>query len=294
MSEVNQSKKTYQARFDKVLCFIDEHLYEDLSVESLADVAFFSKFHFHRQFSAYIGLSVSKYVQLLRLKRASYQLAFRDELQLIDIAYDAKFENPESFSRAFKKAFGQTPSQFRKEPKWQPWHEKYKIPAREGALIMGQKIDVEVVGFKEVKVAAFEHRKAPELVNESVAEVIAWRKRTGLSPIKTSRTFGVAYDDPTTTKPEDFRFDLCAEVQKEIPDDDAMMKNKTIPRGKCAKIRHIGPYEQMTAKVMYLYCDWLPESGEELRDFPCFFHYVSRFPDVQEHEIITDIYLPLK
>jgi AraC family transcriptional regulator len=294
MVEMNQNRKIYQARFDKVLRFIDEHLYEDMSVDALADVAFFSKFHFHRQFSAYVGLSVSKYVQLLRLKRASYQLVFRNQLQIIDIAYDAKFENPESFSRAFKKAFGQTPREFRKEPLWQPWHEKYKLPVREGEIIMSQEIEVEIVGFDEVKVATFEHRKAPDLINESIAKVIAWRKDTGLSPIKSSRTFGLVYDNPETTKSEEFRFDLCAEVQRPIAEDDTVMKNKTIPAGKCARIRHVGAYEQMTAKVIHLYRDWLPGSGEELRDFPCFFHYVNRFPDVQEHELITDIYLPLK
>jgi len=46
--------------------------------------------------------------------------------------------------------------------------------------------------------------------------------------------------------------------------------------------------------VRYLYGVWLPASGEELRDFPCFFHYVNLFPYVAEHELVTDIYLPLK
>nr|WP_231855061.1 GyrI-like domain-containing protein [Photobacterium profundum] len=47
-------------------------------------------------------------------------------------------------------------------------------------------------------------------------------------------------------------------------------------------------------KIHYLYGQWLPESGEELRDDPCFFHYMNFFPEVSEHELITDIYLPLK
>jgi AraC family transcriptional regulator len=38
----------------------------------------------------------------------------------------------------------------------------------------------------------------------------------------------------------------------------------------------------------------LPESGEELRDFPLFFNYLNLVPDVAEHELVTDIYLPLK
>ena len=44
----------------------------------------------------------------------------------------------------------------------------------------------------------------------------------------------------------------------------------------------------------HLYRDWLPESGEELRDFPLFFHYVKKVPDVPEHEQVTDVFLPLK
>ncbi len=38
---------------------------------------------------------------------------------------------------------------------------------------------------------------------------------------------------------------------------------------------------------------WLPQSGEELRDYPLFFHYLNLFPDVTEHELEPDIYLPL-
>ena len=43
-----------------------------------------------------------------------------------------------------------------------------------------------------------------------------------------------------------------------------------------------------------LYASWLPQSGEQLRDFPVFFHYIKRMPAVQEHEQVTDVYLPLR
>ena len=44
---------------------------------------------------------------------------------------------------------------------------------------------------------------------------------------------------------------------------------------------------------MFLYREWLPDSGEELRDFPLYCERVSFFPDVPEREAITDLYLPL-
>jgi len=49
----------------------------------------------------------------------------------------------------------------------------------------------------------------------------------------------------------------------------------------------------MDDKIRMLYQQWLPEGGEELRDFPVFFHYLNLFPQVAEHQLITDIYLPL-
>ena len=63
---------TYHSRFRKVLEYIDSHLDDDLTVDRLSNVAAFSKYHFHRQFSELFGISVYKYVQLNRLKRASY------------------------------------------------------------------------------------------------------------------------------------------------------------------------------------------------------------------------------
>ncbi|HEY9756676.1 MAG TPA: AraC family transcriptional regulator [Oculatellaceae cyanobacterium] len=92
----------YARRFRLILDYIDKHLDEDLSVEQLSQVAHLSKFHFHRQFSDYCGISVSRYMQLMRLKRASFRLVFNPLEPIIQIAMDAGFENPESFSRAFK------------------------------------------------------------------------------------------------------------------------------------------------------------------------------------------------
>ena len=67
--------ENYHARMQRVLDHIDQHLDDDLDLETVSGVAAFSKFHFHRQFTATFGLSVHRYVQLARMKRASYRLA---------------------------------------------------------------------------------------------------------------------------------------------------------------------------------------------------------------------------
>ena len=284
------SKKSYEKRIESICDYIYKHLDQDLSTESLSKVANFSKYHFHRQFTEYTGICVYQFVQLLRLKRASYQLVYSKDYKHIDIALDAGFENPESFSRAFKKKFGQTPSEFRENPKWKPWHQRYRFNQNRGNDAM----QINILEFPETKIAVLEHRGDPELLNDSVSRFMEWRKESKLSPVKTSHTYGLAYDDPKATKPETFRFDICGAVKSEVPANKQNVVNKVIPGGRCAVVRHTGPHELMGSKVHYLYAEWLPESGEELRDFPCFFHYINLFPDVAEHELITDIYLPLK
>ncbi len=281
--------KNYAKRFERVFAYIEQHLDESLSVEELSKVAHFSKFHFHRQFSQYVGLGVAAYVRLLRLRRASYRLAFGCE-RVIDIALEAGFESPEAFSRAFRQAFGQSPSQFRTSPQWQPWAERVRLPPRE----RNKEMNVTIVDFAETQIAVLEHRGAPTLVNDSVQTFIEWRQASGLSPVKTSRTFGVVYDDPKTTPAEEFRFDICGEVVGPVPDNEQGVGNGLIPGGRCAVVRHCGSHERLVESIYPLYREWLPQSGEELRDFPLFFHYLNLLPDTAEHELLTDLYLPLK
>ncbi len=86
--------QNYQARMRRVLDYIDRHLDSDLDLETVRGVAAFSKFHFHRQFTATFGLSVHRYVQLARMKRASYLLAYMDAQSVTDIAMDAGYDAP--------------------------------------------------------------------------------------------------------------------------------------------------------------------------------------------------------
>ncbi|KAB2963625.1 AraC family transcriptional regulator [Zoogloea sp.] len=282
--------QAYAARFDKVLDHIEAHLGEALSVERLSQVANFSRFHFHRQFADYIGIGVARYILLLRLRQASHQLVFNRERRVIDIALEAGFENPESFSRAFRNTFGCSPSGFRRNPDWEDWHTRYRFRLPERKLT----VQVEIVEFETTLVAAREHRGPVEKINESVAHFIAWRKTTGLSPKDGVRTFGIAYDNPDTTEPALFRFDICGEVGAEVPPNPQGVVTKRLAGGRCARVRHLGSHQRIGESIYPLYRDWLPHSGEELRDFPLFFHYINLLPDTPEGELVTDIYLPLK
>jgi AraC family transcriptional regulator len=286
----------YRSRFRNVLEYIDSHLDDDLTIDRLSNVAAFSKYHFHRQFSELFGISVYKYVQLTRLKRASYQLAFRDRMSIVDVSLASGYEYHESFSRAFKKSIGQTPSEFRELPQWNPWHFIYQ-PLSD-LRIEHMKPDnqpdcVKVTMFKETKVAVLEHRGDPNLIGDSVRKFIGWRKQNNLPP-QVSDTFNILYDDPSETSPENFCLDICAATERDLTDNSFGVVEKTIPGGRCAVLRYIGDEANLGESITYLYSNWLPLSGEELRDFPLFLQRVKFFPDVPEHEAIIDVFLPLK
>lgn len=286
----------YHARMLRALQYIDVHLDEDLSIERLSEVAAFSKFHFHRQFSEYFGLAAFRYVQLLRLKKAMYELAFRSHKQVINIALDNGYESSEAFSRAFKKSLGLSPAQFRRQPQWDNWQDNNLTIDRlreQHMPITYQNSDVRIVSFPETRIAVLEHRGAPALLPNSIQRFIAWRKLNKLPP-NVSATFNLIYDDPEQTPADDYRFDLAAAVIAPIAENGHGIVNKIIPAGECAVLRHTGTDAQLGNVVRFLYNDWLPQSERNLRDFPLFFQRISLFPDVPEHLMVTDVFLPLQ
>jgi AraC family transcriptional regulator len=291
------TRDDFEARFRRVVDHVDAHLGEALTVEQLARVAAYSKFHFHRQFSALFGVGVFEVVQLARLKRAAHELAYRPERPVIDVALDARYESPEAFARAFKRTTGQTPTEFRRQPDWPAWEASYAPvhEMRRRHMKDDRPREVKIVDFPETKVGVLEHRGDPRRIGETIRTFIAWRRENHLHPSK-SATFNLLYGDPDTTPPEEFRLDLAAAVpgDGDVAPSSYGVGARTIPAGRCAVLRHVGSDDGFAATFDYLYREWLPKSGEEPRDFPLFLQRVKFFPDVPEHEAVTDVFLPLR
>ena len=288
--------RNYQARMQRVLDYIDQHLDGDLDLETVSRVAAFSKFHFHRQFSATFGLSVHRYVQLARLKRASHRLA-KDAQSVTEIAMDAGYDAPVAFARAFRQRFGQSPSSFRKSPDWAPWLAAFGPLDNARSKLMQityEQDDVMIRDVPPTAVAIMEHRGDRATLGDTIQRFIAWRKAAGLSP-ETSPTFNIFRSERIPANPADYSMDLCIGTDRPIDPDDAQMKAGTIPGGRCAVLRVVHDTHNLEPAALYLYRDWLPASGEEARDFPiyCRRHF-SFFPNAPAHEVVVELFLPLK
>jgi AraC family transcriptional regulator len=137
------------------------------------------------------------------------------------------------------------------------------------------------------------HRGDPRQVYETIRRFVAWRRAVGLGR-DAAATYTIFPCDPRSTPPDDFRLDLCAAADRPIAPNAQGVEAALIPGGRCAVLRVIGSSENLEAAALFLYRDWLPASGEEPRDFPLFCQRISIYPDVPEHETVTDLFLPIE
>jgi len=100
------------ARLRRVLEYVDEHLADDIAVADLANVACLSIFHFTRAFAAAVGVPPHRYVSQRRLESAKAMIA-AGRASLGKIALDSRFSSQSSFTRAFRRATGMTPGEYR-------------------------------------------------------------------------------------------------------------------------------------------------------------------------------------
>ena len=289
--------QNYHGRMQRVLDYIDQHLDGDLDLERLSSVAAFSKFHFHRQFAATFEMSVHRYVQLARMKRASQRLAYGNAESVTDIAMDAGYDAPDAFARAFRRRLGQSPSSFRKSPEWEPWLMAFGPldTARNKLMqIIFTPEDVTIRDLPPRPVAIMEHRGDRATIGATRERFMAWRKAAGLSP-ETSPTFMIFRSERCPANPADYSMDLCIGTDHPIAADDELMKAGVIPGGRCAVLRYPGNTNNLEPAALYLYRDWLPASGEEAGDFPMYSRrQLLLIPEVGAHEVIVELFLPLK
>ena len=101
-------------RLRRVLAYVEGHLAEDISVADLANLACLSIFHFTRAFAAAMGMPPHRYVSRRRLESAKAMIA-SGHASLGEIAFACRFSSQSSFGRAFRRATGMTPAEYRRK-----------------------------------------------------------------------------------------------------------------------------------------------------------------------------------
>ena len=90
--------------------FIEQNLHQDIGVCDVANAVSYSQFYFSREFSRAAQISIYDYI-LRRKISQSYQDLFNGREKIVDLAFRYGFGSHEVYTRAFKKMFGQNPSE---------------------------------------------------------------------------------------------------------------------------------------------------------------------------------------
>ena len=277
----------YQRHLDAVTDYIYAHLDDDLSLETLAHVSGFSRFHWHRIYRAVRGETAAQTVRRLRLERAAAML--RETSWPVErIARKAGFTGSEVFSRSFLRSYGTTPSRFRTGQR-PASTDSALTSSGSGSTssvrdVPGWPVRVEArCGYR---LAASEHRGAYMDIGRAFSRV---KDRMGAG----SPMVAIYEDDPDAVPRADLRSAAGTVVDPgtKIPHD---LVERTVPAGRYAIMRYIGPYSSMHAAYLWLYGQWLPASGWEPRDHPVIEEYLTDPATTPPAQAVTDILLPLR
>jgi len=283
----------------QVLDYLQTHHDRSISLTQLARIAGYSPCHFQRLCQQKFGLGPGKLNELIRLQRGYFLLSYRTWLPVTDVAFDCGYESPDSFSRAFKRVTGYTPTQFKAQqvtitPPLQSylhqWNEENSTMSATSQVDFNAQINV--VSLPELKVCAFRHTGHPARLNGSIQRFIGWRREHKLPPDQ-YRTFNFLHNDPTTVAPAAFCFDLACErpaKQVVLADD---MRFDTIPAGRYASLKITGGEKVLEAAVNFITTDFIARHNEQAADFPVIVERLSFYPEVPYHRAQSHILLLL-
>ena len=276
----------YQRQLDVVTDYIYTHLDDDLSLETLAHVSGFSRYHWHRIYRAVRGETAAQTVRRLRLERAAAMLT-ETSWPVERIAWKAGFTGTEVFSRAFLRAYRTTPSRFRIGGR--PASIDSPVTSCGSGSTSSVSQDpgwaVRVETRRGYRLAVSEHRGSYMDIGRAFSRV---RDRVGSGNLMVA----IYEDDPDAVPAADLRSAAGTIVDPgmKIPHD---LAERMVPAGRYAIMRYIGPYSSMHAAYLWLYGQWLPSSGQEPRDHPIIEEYLTDLATTPPVDAVTDILLPL-
>ena len=258
--------------------YIEAHITEELDYEEIARQSFSSPFHFQRIFSILCGYTLGEYIRLRRLSLAGVELSMQN-VKVIDAAFKYGYESPESFTKAFQRFHGVTPSQARSGgatlKSFSPLSIKVSL---EGGNTMNYRIEDKpamiLTGFKkrftgdpsEMKLQDHEFAVTTRL-KQYILEGLAHDCDTSYSVLTNFNADG--YDFYFAAKlSQASRRDMEEELGSEIA---GWYEHIPIPAGKylvCETKRCKYPVDEADPLRRQAVSQWLPASGCELRDAP--------------------------
>jgi AraC family transcriptional regulator len=273
----------YENRLRRVSDYIHDHLDEDLDMDMLAEIACMSSHHWHRIYRAIHGETLAATVKRLRLHRAAGDIV-RSDLAVSDIARRSGYPNIQSFNRIFKSVYGMPPARYRKEGS----HTEFQPSPNGKTKAM---FNVTLRKIAPIALVGVRHTGSYMQISKAFEMLFGTLYARGLAEPQ-MRMIGVYFDDPDLVPAEQLRSIACVACDSTIaiePPLEALL----LDGGEYAVLRHKGPYADMHKAYQWLYAEWLPTSGRQLRDGLMFEDYLNNPRDVAPTALLTEIHMPL-
>jgi AraC family transcriptional regulator len=296
----------------RALAYAETHLDGPLTAEILADRAAMSRHHFHRVFRAYMDCSVADYVTWLRLRRAFALLVSGDE-PVAEIAAAVGYESAQALAKAMRRDYGTTPTAVRQGGA--PAFEDLLNPGRGAGLRKNANgaINMQVTRLTHLPAGivaltatarGMVDNTMMRAAQQAYGEVLQEADRAGLREHIKSY-LSLVPDDPRG--PDDphcrfiaglvFGYSLATcSGNVEQPAGVKLSGSlawQAVASGRYAVFTHVGPYTTLHLTWKSIYRDWLPASGERLRDEPPLELNLSRAEATPPDLLRTEIWLPL-
>ena len=280
----NITYNDYVQRINKVVAYINNHLDETLDLKTLANEAALSDFHFHRIFKALKGEAIGGYITRLRLEATARLLRYTS-LTIEEIAFNIGYETPASLSKAFKKQYGISPTEYRTNK--DTYIMKKEIINPDLALKTPKIVTLEPKNLIYVALTgaygSLDYGKAYEQLWAVIKAQKLFTK--GIEPIC------ISYDDPKITEGSLQRSDVCLAIHKPATPQEEV-SCKTLAGGKYAVFFYQGSYENLS-QVYDTAVRWVIDLQYTLREEPFFEKYLNDARRTPKEKLKTEIYIPI-
>ena len=280
----NITYNDYVQRINKVVAYINNHLDETLELKTLANEAALSDFHFHRIFKALKGEAIGGYITRLRLEATARLLRYT-ALTIEEIAFNIGYETPASLSKAFKKQYGISPTEYR---------------TNKDTYIMKKEIINPDLALKAPKIVTLEPKNLIYVALTGAYGSLDYGKAYEQlwAVIKAQKLFTkgiesicISYDDPKITEGSLQRSDVCLAIHKPATPQDEV-SCKTLAGGKYAVFFYQGSYENLS-QVYDTAVRWVIDHEYTLREEPFFEKYLNDARRTPKEKLKTEIYIPI-
>jgi AraC family transcriptional regulator len=273
----------YVERINRAIDFIVSNLEQPLTLDTIARVACFSPFHFHRVFKLLTGEPLNQFVRRLRLERALWMLSHKGRKSLTEIALACGFASSSDFSRTFKQRYGGPPSSFDLKSFRAQRREEMEAAAlgsehrhRIDRLPPGENPDGFEVKLRRLPARCVAYIRVlnsfqPGAVLQATERLMAWAEKRGLAD---GQWLGYMWDDPEIVAMKDCRYDVGLEVPHVEPAGE--IGRFDFPPMTVAEIELRGSIELEMRALQWFFGGWLPSSGFVPADQPCFEAFIGR------------------